>query len=287
MKKIFFILLLFISGNLFAQLTDSTWQTFTQNDIDICNSKFEFAVSKNLQNKSINKIVIEIGKSFLGLDYIAHSIESKGKEEVVINLSGFDCYTYLESVLALSKNIKSGKTTFEDYLSEIENIRYRKGKLTNYTSRLHYFSDWIYDCDKRKIVENVTQKIGGEIYPNTINFMSSNPNYYEQLKSKPEFIEEMKLIEDVISNRKYYYIPQNKIAKLEKEIQSGDIIGITTDIEGLDIAHTGIAIKMKDGRIHLMHSPSEGKKSQITEKPLADYIKGNKRQTGIMVARPL
>lgn len=287
MKKMFFILSLFITANLFAQLIDSTWQPYTQNDIDICSSKFEFAVSNNLQSKPINKIVIEIGKSFLGLDYIAHSIEPKRNEEIVINLSGFDCYTYLESVLALSRNIKSGKTSFENYLSEIENIRYRRGKLTNYTSRLHYFSDWIYDCDRRKIVENVTQKIGGEKYINEVNFMSSNPNYYEQLKSNPKFIEEMKLIEDVISNREYYYIPQNKIAKLEKEIQSGDIIGITTDVAGLDIAHTGIAIKMKDGRIHLMHSPSEGKKSQITEKPLADYIKGNKRQTGIMVARPL
>jgi len=287
MKKIFFIVLLFITSILSAQLSDSTWRPFTQNDENICNNKFQFAVSNNLQDKPINEIVIEIGKSFLGLDYIAHSIEPAGKEEVVVNLSGFDCYTFLETVLALSRNIKSGKTTFEDYLSEIENIRYRRGKLTNYTSRLHYFSDWIYDCDRRKIVENVTQKIGGEKYTKAINFMSSNPNYYKQLKSNPEFIEEMKLIEDVISNREYYYIPQNKIAKLEKGIQSGDIIGITTDIEGLDIAHTGIAIRMKDGRIYLMHSPSEGKKSQITEKPLADYIKGNKRQTGIMVARPL
>lgn len=281
MKYFIIVFSIFISASLFAQ------EIYTQKDVDVCNNTFEFAVEKNLSGKPINEIIIEIGKTFLGLDYIVHPIESDGEEKVIVNLSGFDCYTFLETVLALSRNVKSGKTSFEDYLTEIENIRYRKGKNLGYTSRLHYFSDWIYESDRKKIIEDVTEKIGGEQYKNTVHFMSSNPGSYEQLKRNPKFIEEMKLVEDVISNREYFYIPQNKIAVLEKGIQSGDIIGITTDIKGLDIAHTGIAIRMEDGRIHFMHSPMEGKKVQITEKPLSDYIKGNKRQTGISVARPL
>lgn len=280
MKYFIIVFSIFISASLFAQ------EIYTQKDVDVCNNTFEFAVEKNLSGKPINEIIIEIGKTFLGLDYIVHPIESDGEEKVIVNLSGFDCYTFLETVLALSRNVKSGKTSFEDYLTEIENIRYRKGKNLGYTSRLHYFSDWIYESDRKKIIEDVTEKIGGEQYKNTVHFMSSNPGSYEQLKRNPKFIEEMKLVEDVISNREYFYIPQNKIAVLEKGIQSGDIIGITTDIKGLDIAHTGIAIRMEDGRIHFMHSPMEGKKVQITEKPLSDYIKGNKRQTGILVARP-
>ncbi|MBU2494548.1 MAG: DUF1460 domain-containing protein [Bacteroidetes bacterium] len=280
MKYFIIVFSIFISASLFAQ------EIYTQKDVDVCKNTFEFAVEKNLSGKPINEIIIEIGKTFLGLDYIVHPIESDGEEKVIVNLSGFDCYTFLETVLALSRNVKSGKTSFEDYLTEIENIRYRKGKNLGYTSRLHYFSDWIYESDRKKIIEDVTKKIGGEQYKNTVHFMSSNPGSYEQLKRNPKFIEEMKLVEDVISNREYFYIPQNKIAVLEKGIQSGDIIGITTDIKGLDIAHTGIAIRMEDGRIHFMHSPMEGKKVQITEKPLSDYIKGNKRQTGIIVARP-
>lgn len=281
MKKMLYIIYFIASLSLFAQ------EVYTQSDVDVCKSKFELAVNNNLQTKPIGEIVVEIGKSFLGLDYIAHSIEPDGKEELVVNLSGFDCYTFLETALALSRNIKSGNTTFEDYLKEIKNIRYRKGTLKNYISRLHYFSDWIYDCDRRNIVKDITKDIGGEKYENKVFFMSTHPDAYAQLRSNPKFIEEMKLIEDVISNREYYFIPQNKIAKLEKGIHSGDIIGITTNVNGLDIAHTGIAVKMDDGRIHFMHSPIVGKKSQITEKPLADYIKGNRSQTGIMVARPL
>jgi hypothetical protein len=77
-----------------------------------------------------------------------------------------------------------------------------------------------------------------------------------------------------------------EIEKNESKIQSGDIIGITTNITGLDISHTGIAIRMDDGRIHLMHAPNIGFKVQITDKPLSNYILGNKKQTGIIVLRP-
>jgi hypothetical protein len=90
-----------------------------------------------------------------------------------------------------------------------------------------------------------------------------------------------------MNKREYYYVPQNFIACVENKIQTGDIILITTGIKGLDISHTGMAIKMEDGRIHFLHAPIAGKKVQITKEPLADYIKKLKRHTGIMVARVL
>lgn len=281
MKISLFVLLLIITSSLFAQ------SAYTQQDVDICNSKFDLAVSKDLQAKPINEIIIELGKSFLGTDYKAHTIEPEGKEKLVINLSGLDCYTYIESVLVLARLIKKGSPDFESYLSEVIKLRYRKGRLKEYPSRLHYFSDWIYDAKKRKIVKDVTREIGGEKYENDVSFMSNNANLYKQLKGNPQFIEEMKMIETVISKRDYYYIPQNKIANLEYGIQSGDIIGLTTGIKGLDISHTGIAIKMDDGKIYLMHAPQKGQKVQITKEPLADYVKKAKRHTGIMVARPI
>lgn len=275
---IFFILSVFPTF-LFAQTI------YTQKDVEICNSKFQLAVDKNLSARPINEIIIEIGKSFLGTDYVAHSIEIGEKEQLVVYLTGLDCYLFLESSLVFSRSIKNGKTTFEDYQKELLNIRYRNGKLNEYPSRLHYFSDWIYDMDKRGIGKNITKEIGGEPYKKKINFMSTHIDSYRQLKENPKFVKAIEKTEKVISKRNYYYIPQEKIETIENKIQSGDIIGITTNVEGLDIAHTGIAIRMDDGRIHFMHAPNVGHKVQITEKPLSDYIKGNKKQTGIMVLR--
>jgi len=159
--------------------------------------------------------------------------------------------------------------------------------LNEYPSRLHYFSDWIYEMNKRGIGKDITKEIGGKPFVKKIYFMSTHVDAYKQLKSNPKYVEEIVKIEKEISSRNYFYIPQEDISKVENKIQSGDIIGITTNVEGLDIAHTGIAIRMDDGRIHFMHAPNVGYKVQITEKPLADYIKGNKKQTGIMVLRAI
>jgi len=279
-KFLSFLFLLIVVYNSNAQTI------YTQADVNVCNSKFQLSFEKDLSSLPINEIIIEIGKSFLGTNYTANTLEKGDIENLVINLTGLDCYTFLESSLVFARCIKKGKTTFEDYQKELTNIRYRDGKLKEYPSRLHYFSDWIYDMDDRDIGKDITKGIGGKRYVKKINFMSTHVDSYKQLKENPKFVKEISNIERQISTRKYFYIPQEEIASLEGKIQSGDIIGITTNVEGLDISHTGIAIRMDDGRIHLMHAPNVGYKVQITEKPLADYIKGNKKQTGVMVLRP-
>ena len=73
----------------------------------------------------------------------------------------------------------------------------------------------------------------------------------------------------------------------EKFIQNGDLLGFTTTVEGLDIGHTGIAVKMDNGRIHLLHAPTENTKVQISEEPLSDYLMKYKRHSGVIVLRVL
>ena len=281
MKKILLILFAMLSSSIIAQ------SIYTQEDVDVCKSKFELALSENLVDKPIYEVIIDIGKSFLGTDYVAHSLEQGETENLVIHLTGLDCYTFLESSLVFARCIKMGKITFDDFQKEISNVRYRGGMIKEYPSRLHYFSDWIFDLSRRSIVKDMTKEIGGIPYENKVNFMSTHPSAYARLVDNPKFIEQMNMIEQMIGMRDYYYIPQSKIQSVEDKILSGDIIGITTGIEGLDIIHTGIAIRMDDGRIHFMHSPNVGKKVQITDIPLADYIKKNKSQTGIMVVRAI
>ncbi|MCL6099959.1 MAG: DUF1460 domain-containing protein [Bacteroidetes bacterium] len=279
MKK-YFLLLLFLASNVFPQAI------YTQTDVGVCKSKFDLAVEKKLFKLPINGVIIAIAKSFIGTDYTPNTLEKGDKENLVIHLTGLDCYTFLESSFVLSRCIKEEKTSFQDYENELTKIRYRNGKIDEYPSRLHYFSDWIYDMNKRDIGKDITKEIGGVPYKKKIDFMSTHVDSYRQLKDNPKFVDEIAAMEKQISSRKYYYVPQEKIESVEKKIESGDIIGITTNIDGLDIAHTGIAIRMDDGRIHLLHAPNVGYKVQITEKPLADYIKGNKKQTGIMVLQP-
>jgi hypothetical protein len=56
-------------------------------------------------------------------------------------------------------------------------------------------------------------------------------------------------------------------------------------MKGLDISHTGIAVKEDDGKIHLLHAPQVDSKVQISEKSLSEYIQNVKKHTGIIVLR--
>lgn len=271
--------------SVFFLFTNSYPQIFSEQDVEVCDSKFQLAVNKNLTEKPIGDIIVEIGKSFIGTDYLAHGLENDGDEQLVINLSGLDCTTFLENSLVLARCIKKGKTSFEDYMSELQFIRYRDGVIAQYPSRLHYFSDWIYDNMKKGIVKDVTEEIGGEKIKFKLDFMSTHPKSYKQLKVNPDFIPIIKKQEKKISCREYYFIPKAKLAAKEDSIQNGDLIAITTTVEGLDIGHVGIAVRMDDGRIHLLHAPTVNTQVHITKEPLSEYLIKFKRHSGVIVLR--
>jgi hypothetical protein len=258
---------------------------FQDDDSIICSRKFELAVSMNLRAQPIGEVVVGIGKSFLGVDYVANSLEEPGEERLVVNLRGLDCVLFCENSLALARCIKKNRMTFDDYKAEIQRIRYRGGIVDRYPSRLHYFSDHIDDNEKKGVVKNVTREIGGVPYTKKVSFMSTHPDSYRQLREHPGFVKTIRKQEAAINRRKHYHIPKEDVDKAAHGIQNGDIIGITTSLEGMDIAHTGIALWQND-KLHFMHAPVSGHKVQITEKPLAEYLAGFSKQIGIMVARP-
>ena len=277
MKTLIMVLLAFVFTH--AQIA-------TEEDKQICKSKFDLAVSDSLSSKPIGDVITAIGKSFLGLNYEAFTLEKGEKETLVVHLTGLDCTTFLENCVVFSRCIKNGKTSFEDYTKELEFVRYRDGKLGEYPSRLHYFSDWIFNNTKKNIVEDVTKSIGGEPIKFKVGYMTKHPESYRQLKENEKFVAVVGKQEKEINARTFFYIPKNKVDRIESQIHNGDLIAITTNLEGLDIGHVGVALKMDDGRIHFMHAPLVGSKVQISELPLGGYLAKVKKHTGIIVLRP-
>ena len=255
-------------------------------DAVICSKKFELAASLSLRSKQIGDIVVEMGKTFLGTEYVANTLEQPGDEHLVINLRGLDCVSFYENSLVFARCIKKGKTSLEDYKAELQFIRYRSGIINGYPSRLHYSSDYFYDNEIKKVLKNVTKSVGGVRYKKTINFMSTHPDSYRQLKDHQEFIKIIAEQEAAINKRPLYHLPKEAVKKAAPKIHNGDILAITTEIPGMDVSHTGIAL-WQDNQLHLLHAPITGSRVQITEKPLAEYLAANSKQLGIMVARPV
>lgn len=233
--------------------------------------------------KSLPILITEIGPWFLGTAYVEKTLELPGEEQLVINLTGLDCTTYVETVLSLALQAKTGNLTFKDFEKNLEWIRYADGKRNGYPSRLHYFSDWIFQNQEKGLLKDITSEIGGIPYANQPSFMSQNPQYYPQL-SNPEYVMAIQDTEAKIKMRTSYYIPKERIADMEKSILSGDLIAITSSLSNLDIAHVGFAV-VKNGRIHLLHASSQSKKVEISDKPLSEYLQNIKSQSGIMVSR--
>jgi hypothetical protein len=229
------------------------------------------------------ELIIELGKQFLGSPYVEKTLELPGEEQVVINLMGLDCTTFVESVLALATSIWQSAPRFETMEKALENLRYLQGKNTGYGSRLHYFSDWIYENEKEGRIINLSKSLGGILSPNIPSFMSTNTKSYPQL-TDPKNLRSIQEREALLASRENYFIPKEKIHLIENQLQNGDILAITTPIKNLDVVHVGFAIK-QDSRIHLMHASSVSKKVEISQLPLQEYLMQNKSQTGIMVSR--
>ena len=239
-----------------------------------------------LESYQESELIIETARFFLDRPYVASTLETE-PEGLVVNLREFDCTTFVETVLALScAVINNDRPAFEDFCKQLQNIRYRRGHIGNYTDRIHYFSDWIYENENRSHVKDVTKEIGGEPYKFKLNFMSSHPDSYRQLKSNSEYIEVMQKKEIEISERDIYsIITEAKIASCEDGIRDGDIVCFVTDIEGLDISHVGFLYRDK-GIVTFIHASSSAKKVIVNPQSISAYVEKIKRNIGLMVVRP-
>lgn len=233
----------------------------------------------------MSEIMAMIGWTFLNQPYKAHTLEAPGKERLIVNLKEFDCVTFIETTLALSRCVKLKKMTFDEFKKQLQFIRYRGGKIDGYPSRLHYFSDWIDDNEKKGVVRNVTREIGGVEFEKTFNFMSTHRESYKQL-SNSKFFDAIKRQEEDLTCRRHYYLQKEHIQSAREQILDGDIIGITTTIDGLDITHTGMAYRFQ-GYLRFLHAPLSVGNIQITKRTIVDYLAIQEKSTGIMIARPL
>lgn len=267
------------------QGTDEDWQ--------LLKDKAIWSWELGLDTLSMGESMAFIGLSFVGTKYVSATLELPGAEEVVINLQELDCVTFVENVLALALFIRQvGPEILESeletqavYRRVLTRIRYRNGRVDGYPSRLHYFTDWILDNEAKGMVREVTAELSGVEDFRAIDFMSTHPESYRQMTNRMVF--------NAIQDREFYLsglgryrIPEDEIATRSAWIRDGDIIAATSTVDGLDVAHTGLAL-WRDGALHLLHAPLVGEAVEVSNLPLADRIFRIESQDGIRVVRPL
>lgn len=218
-----------------------------------------------------------IGKSYLGTPYVANTLDQNKKEELVIRTKAVDCLTFVEYVLAQALG-----SSFADNLQE---IRYRDGVIDGYPSRLHYTSDWIDNGIRNGFLTDITAENSSDTTRLCLSYMSTHPKQYKQLADSPENIRRMAEYEKALSEKEVHWLPKSKLPGTGWPwVKAGDIIAITTNIRGLDIAHVGIAVYINE-KLHLLHASSTLGKVVISEEPLSQMMNKNQSWTGIRVVR--
>jgi hypothetical protein len=235
-----------------------------------------------------------IGELALGTPYEAHLLDAylrRGDgpiiEPLTLSLTRFDCTSFVESCVAVARAARAGGTpSWKGFGREVERMRYRNGLRGDYTTRLHYFSEWVADGDKRCLVRDMGLALGGVEDRRPLRFMTEHRDSYAALADDRVFkpMKEMEKRLDRLSRR---VIPTARIASVEDRIQNGDVLGFATSTPGLDVTHCAIAVRDSRGTLRVAHAPLAGGGVQVSRSGLAEYVAQLSGATGVMVARPI
>jgi len=184
------------------------------------------------------------------------------EEELVLNLSGLDCFTFLDYVEAMRLS-----RSFSDFQDRLKQVRYRNG-LVSFPTRNHFFTDWAEY--RSAFVRDETKEIGKGKAMNSKKTLNRK-------EDKTLFLNGIELVDRTIT-----YIPTEKIDELIlQQLKTGDYAGIYSDSPGLDVSHVGIIIRA-GASLFLRHASSSGGLRKIVDQDFMQYMKG---KLGLIILR--
>ena len=208
-------------------------------------------------NGGVAARVESISGRFLGYPYIAHSlIGSADTPEVFTDsLKGFDCVTYVESVLALAY---AGKAS--GFPSFLKKLRYEDGKI-DWRRRNHYMTQWLQSNVRKGLIHRVAPR----------NHTNRKDRVLDMVPGLPP------------RRQRFSCIPKRAFSAVQGEIRTGDLIFFASTRPHLDVFHCGLVVKKGDKLLLRHASRSQG---VVLEQDLDSFLKNN-RMAGLLLARPL
>jgi hypothetical protein len=233
-----------------------------------------------------------VGRAMEGTRYVNYTLEIDDRIEAPsVNFNGVDCWTFFEIALGFARMLDEPQANWtpQRLLHYIELDRYRGGRCTgDYLSRLHYLEDWLYDNDRRGLVDDLTANLGGVRVPHSAREMTAGWRHYRYLRSNPSLLGPLGRMEAQVSSRGLRQIPKGRVAAIESKLRSGDIIGIVSrDGRRFATSHVGLALRGSDGTLHFMHASAPRNYGKVVvDSRLSAYLHKFGSHTGILVARP-
>lgn len=229
----------------------------------------------------------------IGMPYVAGLLEIPETEQLVCKSDGTDCVLFVENTLAMVFASQKEKDTTQirnNFLQELTKLRYRDGMINGYPSRLHYFSDWIYEHALKNQNPRFTLLFQDSDLPimDIPVFMSEHRELYPKLAEDDSMLGEIKKREQWLAeNVRIHYVPEEKLDVYEFELQDGDIFAFVSSTKGLDVSHTAIISKNEgssSNALSFWHASTKNGVERYSN-GLAQYLNKMKSITGIVVLR--
>lgn len=236
-------------------------------------------ISAPLLAGSTQQKIVEISGYFLNdpyqLEPLGEGKQGKFNQEPIYRFDKFDCETYVDTVLALSKS-----TNIFEFEQDILNIRYKSGR-PNFFDRNHFPSaDWIPNNVRKNYIHYlfipnyVYSELNGEIDKKQFyNNMDISRIKIPKISpaEKLSKLNQLRSYSQVVQNVavKLSYIPLRDVPAEMQYIPSGAIIMIVKPRQTVLISHMGFGI-WKNNELYLRSASSM--KNRVADVNLLHYL---------------
>jgi len=207
--------------------------------------------------RSASSRIEVLSRSFLGRPYKPNPLIGSADipEVLTASLDGFDCVTYIETVIALAR-----ASDVDDFIEWLRKIRYERGRI-QWERRNHYMTLWIRNNVRTQIIKPISMTaVPTRMMERVLNVV---PGLYPQ-------------------RTRMRAVPKRAVPRLGRHLQSGDLIFFVSTRKSLDVFHAGIIVR-NEKKVLMRHaSRSQG---GVVEQELSEFLKAN-RMAGVMVVRP-
>lgn len=186
------------------------------------------------------------------------------RENLTLSLAGFDCVTYVETVLALAL-----ARSARDVRRWLRRIRYKDGRLA-WCARHHYMIEWVRENIRQGLLTDLTRGRGTRRLIRRVNRVPGLP---------PRTL-------------RFRCFPKKQLAKLRERLRDGDLIFFASTKPNLDVFHVGLLlVERKSSRAEeaapprLILSHASRRRGRVVEQELEEFLREN-RMSGVLLTRP-
>jgi N-acetylmuramoyl-L-alanine amidase-like protein len=219
--------------------------------------RVEQLLAKTKSHRTAGNRIEVLSHQFLGLPYkINPLIGSSDQQEIfTVSLDGFDCVTYVETILALARS-----ATVDEFIAWMRRIRYDGGR-PEWKRRNHYMIFWIRNNIREGALRRVLPRgVAVTVKKRTLDLLPG-------LQAR---------------RARFTCVPKSSLIRLAPSLRTGDVILFASTRKHHDVFHCGIIVRDKDRLLMRHASRSRG---EVVEQALKEFLKAN-RMAGVIVVRP-